>query len=187
MGQLKGIEGKRFVFATKEILKFDENENGALSKYLIESKATMAKRWNRAHTLRKHFRENRGNAGKHSRHYLNQGHWWSEMEVIWPLLWYPKSSIWQLNYAAEKELNPWEVSWVSFLNKRNEVKNTTMQEAVSLVPPPFLDESLDYCVLDMCAASGSKISQLLEIVTDQLNQDATLRGKAFHHFLFSTG
>lgn len=42
-GSVEGDRGEEVRFATKEILKFDENGNGALSKYLIESKATMAK------------------------------------------------------------------------------------------------------------------------------------------------
>lgn len=71
VGQLKEIERKRFVSTTKKSLKLDKSEDGALSKHLTGSKATMEKGWNRVHAQRKHFRENRENAWKHNRHNLN--------------------------------------------------------------------------------------------------------------------
>jgi len=42
------------------------------------------------------------------------------------------------------------------------VGNITRQEAVSMLPPLFLDVEPHHVVLDMCAAPGSKTSQLLE-------------------------
>ena len=41
----------------------------------------------------------------------------------------------------------------------------TRQELVSMLPPLFLDIQPDDLVLDMCAAPGSKTSQLLELMT----------------------
>ncbi|XP_020255770.1 tRNA (cytosine(34)-C(5))-methyltransferase isoform X2 [Asparagus officinalis] len=51
-----------------------------------------------------------------------------------------------------------------FLKQENEVGNITRQEAVSMVPPLFLDVLPHHHVLDMCAAPGSKTFQLLEII-----------------------
>ncbi|RZC12937.1 tRNA (cytosine(34)-C(5))-methyltransferase isoform C [Glycine soja] len=51
-----------------------------------------------------------------------------------------------------------------FLKLENEIGNITRQEAVSMVPPLFLDVHSDHFVLDMCAAPGSKTFQLLEII-----------------------
>jgi len=46
--------------------------------------------------------------------------------------------------------------------------NITRQEAVSMVPPLALDVQPHHFCLDMCAAPGSKTSQLLEIVNRSL-------------------
>ncbi|KAG0476269.1 hypothetical protein HPP92_013110 [Vanilla planifolia] len=51
-----------------------------------------------------------------------------------------------------------------FLKQENEVGTITRQEAVSMVPPLFLDVCPDHYILDMCAAPGSKTFQLLEII-----------------------
>jgi len=47
----------------------------------------------------------------------------------------------------------------------------TRQEAVSMVPPVVLDPKPHHVVLDMCAAPGSKTSQLLEIVNLPSDKD----------------
>ncbi|KAI9072106.1 hypothetical protein K1719_045928, partial [Acacia pycnantha] len=51
-----------------------------------------------------------------------------------------------------------------FLKLENEIGNITRQEAVSMVPPLFLDVHSNHFVLDMCAAPGSKTFQLLDII-----------------------
>ncbi|KAK6258844.1 hypothetical protein SCA6_013318 [Theobroma cacao] len=51
-----------------------------------------------------------------------------------------------------------------FLKLETEIGNISRQEAVSMVPPLFLDVHPDHFVLDMCAAPGSKTFQLLEII-----------------------
>ena len=40
----------------------------------------------------------------------------------------------------------------------------TRQEIVSMIPPILLDVKADHAILDMCAAPGSKTSQLLELI-----------------------
>ena len=44
----------------------------------------------------------------------------------------------------------------------NDAGSISRQEAVSMVPPLFLDVHPHHTVLDMCAAPGSKTQQLLE-------------------------
>lgn len=56
-----------------------------------------------------------------------------------------------------KNLHKWLV-------QHTENGNITRQEAVSMVPPIALDVQPHHKCLDMCAAPGSKTSQLLEVV-----------------------
>lgn len=80
-----------------------------------------------------------------------------------PISWYPKGLAWQLN-VPKKALrkSPEFKRFHSFLVFETEVGNITRQEAVSMLPPLFLDVEPHHLVLDMCAAPGSKTSQLLE-------------------------
>ncbi|KAF0906329.1 hypothetical protein E2562_009691 [Oryza meyeriana var. granulata] len=55
-------------------------------------------------------------------------------------------------------------SFHEFLKHESEVGNITRQEAVSMVPPLFLNIQPDHHILDMCAAPGSKTFQLLEMI-----------------------
>jgi 16S rRNA C967 or C1407 C5-methylase (RsmB/RsmF family) len=56
-----------------------------------------------------------------------------------------------------------------FLILHNHVGNITRQEAVSMIPPLLLDVKPHHVVLDMCAAPGSKTSQLLEALHQGLS------------------
>ncbi|KAH9968217.1 S-adenosyl-L-methionine-dependent methyltransferase [Russula dissimulans] len=80
-----------------------------------------------------------------------------------PLPWYPNGLGWQFN-VPKKALrrSPEFKKFHSFLVFETEVGNITRQEAVSMLPPLFLDVEPHHVVLDMCAAPGSKTSQLLE-------------------------
>jgi 16S rRNA C967 or C1407 C5-methylase (RsmB/RsmF family) len=51
-----------------------------------------------------------------------------------------------------------------FMKRENETGSITRQEAVSMVPPLFMDVEPHHWVLDMCAAPGSKTFQLLEML-----------------------
>ncbi|KAJ4902772.1 S-adenosyl-L-methionine-dependent methyltransferases superfamily protein [Raphanus sativus] len=88
-----------------------------------------------------------------------------ELEAIKPLPWYPKNLAWHSNFSR-KEIRKNKIleRFHEFLKLENEVGNMTRQEAVSMVPPLFLDVHPDHFVLDMCAAPGSKTFQLLEII-----------------------
>lgn len=88
-----------------------------------------------------------------------------EVEAIRPLPWYPENLAWQSNYSRmQLRKNQTLERFHEFLKQENEIGNITRQEAVSMVPPLFLDVSPDHFVLDMCAAPGSKTFQLLEII-----------------------
>ncbi|KAJ2847868.1 tRNA (cytosine-5-)-methyltransferase ncl1 [Coemansia brasiliensis] len=86
-----------------------------------------------------------------------------DIEAPHPLPWYPNNFGWQFSIPRmalrkSKELR----SFHSFLVTETEIGNISRQEAVSMVPPLFLDVRSDHMVLDMCAAPGSKTAQLIE-------------------------
>ncbi|KAI1792405.1 S-adenosyl-L-methionine-dependent methyltransferase [Ganoderma leucocontextum] len=77
--------------------------------------------------------------------------------------WYPDGLAWQFN-VAKKVLrkSPEFKKFHSFLVFETEVGNISRQEAVSMLPPLFLEVEPHHRVMDMCAAPGSKTAQLLE-------------------------
>ncbi|ESQ46399.1 hypothetical protein EUTSA_v100000641mg, partial [Eutrema salsugineum] len=88
-----------------------------------------------------------------------------ELEAIKPLPWYPKNLAWHSNFSRKEiRKNQTLERFHEFLKLETEVGNMTRQEAVSMLPPLFLDVHPDHFVLDMCAAPGSKTFQLLEII-----------------------
>ncbi|KAK4417055.1 RNA cytosine-C(5)-methyltransferase NSUN2 [Sesamum alatum] len=98
----------------------------------------------------------------------------SEVEAIKPLLWYPDNLAWQSNFSRNQlRKNQTLERFHEFLKLENEIGNITRQEAVSMVPPLFLDVCPDHFVLDMCAAPGSKTFQLLEMIY-KLTEPGTL-------------
>ncbi|KAJ7749258.1 cytosine-5--methyltransferase [Mycena maculata] len=84
------------------------------------------------------------------------------------LPWYPDGLAWQFN-VSKKVLrkSPEFKEFHSFLVFETEVGNVSRQEAVSMLPPLFLDVQPHHRVLDMCAAPGSKTAQLLEALHAQ--------------------
>ncbi|XP_068637636.1 uncharacterized protein [Aristolochia californica] len=89
----------------------------------------------------------------------------NEVEAIRPLPWYPDNLAWHLNFSRmQLRKNQTLERFHEFLKQENEIGNITRQEAVSMVPPLFLDVHPNHSVLDMCAAPGSKTFQLLEII-----------------------
>ncbi|GLU13090.1 hypothetical protein SLE2022_297370 [Rubroshorea leprosula] len=88
-----------------------------------------------------------------------------ELVAMKPLPWYPDNLAWHSNFSRMQiRKNQTLERFHEFLKLENEIGNITRQEAVSMVPPLFLDVHPDHFVLDMCAAPGSKTFQLLEII-----------------------
>ncbi|KAK7306103.1 hypothetical protein VNO77_44023 [Canavalia gladiata] len=88
-----------------------------------------------------------------------------DTEAIIPLPWYPENLAWHSNFSRKQlRKNRTLGRFHEFLKLENEIGNITRQEAVSMVPPLFLDVHSNHFVLDMCAAPGSKTFQLLEIL-----------------------
>jgi len=77
--------------------------------------------------------------------------------------WYPDQLAYQLN-VTRKDIRREEIYFKlhNFLIAETESGNTSRQETVSMIPPLVLDVKPHHKVLDMCAAPGSKTSQLIE-------------------------
>ncbi|RDB16064.1 Multisite-specific tRNA:(cytosine-C(5))-methyltransferase trm4b [Hypsizygus marmoreus] len=88
--------------------------------------------------------------------------------------WYPDGLAWQFN-VPKKVLRkvPEFKKFHSFLVFETEVGNVSRQEAVSMLPPLFLEVEPHHKVMDMCAAPGSKTAQLLEALHAQDSITAT--------------
>ncbi|KAI9226767.1 MAG: S-adenosyl-L-methionine-dependent methyltransferase [Piptocephalis tieghemiana] len=80
-----------------------------------------------------------------------------------PISWYPNDLAWTVHSSRTiiKRV-PQFKKLHNFLVAESEVGNMTRQEAVSMIPPLFLDVQPHHWVLDMCAAPGSKTTQLIE-------------------------
>ncbi|KAE8706956.1 peroxidase 17-like [Hibiscus syriacus] len=88
-----------------------------------------------------------------------------DLEPIKPLAWYPDNLAWQSNFSRMQiRKNQTLERFHEFLKLETEIGNISRQEAVSMVPPLFLDVHPDHFILDVCAAPGSKTFQLLEII-----------------------
>ncbi|KAF8508247.1 S-adenosyl-L-methionine-dependent methyltransferase [Hysterangium stoloniferum] len=77
--------------------------------------------------------------------------------------WYPDGLAWHLNVSKSAlRRSPEFKRFHNFLVYETDVGNVSRQEAVSMIPPLFLDVEPHHMVMDMCAAPGSKTAQLLE-------------------------
>ncbi|KAB8349667.1 hypothetical protein FH972_023685 [Carpinus fangiana] len=79
--------------------------------------------------------------------------------------WYPDQLAWFMTTPKNiiRKFAPF-ASFQRFLVSENSVGNITRQEIVSMIPPLFMDIQPGMTVLDMCAAPGSKSSQIIEMV-----------------------
>eukprot|EP00743_Colponemidia_sp_Colp-15_P004109 GILK01004435.1.p1 GENE.GILK01004435.1~~GILK01004435.1.p1 ORF type:complete len:737 (-),score=157.65 GILK01004435.1:66-2276(-) len=85
---------------------------------------------------------------------------WSPPSVI---PWYPDQFGWKLDASRQSLRSIPQLAKVhAFLVRESERGHISRQEAVSMIPPLFLNVQPSHKVLDMCAAPGSKTSQLLE-------------------------
>ena len=85
------------------------------------------------------------------------------------MVWYPHGLGWQCSFpkrnfskgAARQSADLQKFR--EFLIELTDSGAISRQEAVSMIPPLFLDiENSDHIMLDMCAAPGSKTAQMIE-------------------------
>ncbi|KAF3135052.1 hypothetical protein TWF569_010024 [Orbilia oligospora] len=82
-----------------------------------------------------------------------------------PLSWYPDELAWQLTVGKQViRRSPPFKQLQAFLVSETSSGNISRQEAVSMIPPLLMDVEPHHMVLDMCAAPGSKTSQLIEAI-----------------------
>ncbi|KAI6652180.1 tRNA (cytosine(34)-C(5))-methyltransferase [Oopsacas minuta] len=80
-----------------------------------------------------------------------------------PIPWYPSGLAWHVDITRKEIRNdPVLASYHSFLMRETDIGSISRQEAVSMIPPLFLDVQSHHKVLDMCAAPGSKTTQIIE-------------------------
>jgi len=81
------------------------------------------------------------------------------------LPWYPDSLAYQLN-ATRKDIRREEIYFKlhNFLVAETDCGSISRQETVSMIPPLVLGVEPHHKVLDMCAAPGSKTTQLMEAI-----------------------
>lgn len=95
-----------------------------------------------------------------------------EHKPPFPLKWYPGQLAFQIDLPKRViKKDPVYAAVQEFLVAENEVGNISRQEAVSMVPPLFLDVKPEHYVLDMCAAPGSKTAQLIEALHTTENDE----------------
>ncbi|CAI5745058.1 unnamed protein product [Peronospora destructor] len=90
------------------------------------------------------------------------------VEPISLMPWYPdkRGFTWSVERRRVRKL-PILKKFQSWLVELSDSGNITRQEAVSMIPPLVLGVEPHHKVLDMCAAPGSKTSQLLESLHSQ--------------------
>ncbi|PPQ64466.1 hypothetical protein CVT24_008476 [Panaeolus cyanescens] len=88
--------------------------------------------------------------------------------------WYPDGLAWGFN-VPKKVLRrqPEFKKFHSFLVYETEVGNISRQEAVSMIPPLFMEVEPHHRTMDMCAAPGSKTAQILEAIHAQDSSTST--------------
>uniref|UniRef100_A0A0G4HF55 SAM-dependent MTase RsmB/NOP-type domain-containing protein n=1 Tax=Chromera velia CCMP2878 TaxID=1169474 RepID=A0A0G4HF55_9ALVE len=88
--------------------------------------------------------------------------------------WYPGGRAFELTFSrAALRSDESTKNFHTWLVKQSEAGSLFRQEAVSMIPVLFLDVKENNFVLDMCAAPGSKTSQIME----SMHVDAWTKGK----------
>ncbi|XP_004597971.2 RNA cytosine C(5)-methyltransferase NSUN2 [Ochotona princeps] len=92
------------------------------------------------------------------------------VEVPQPLSWYPEELAWHTNLSRKiLRKSPQLERFHQFLVSETESGNISRQEAVSMIPPLLLNVQPHHKILDMCAAPGSKTTQLIEMLHADMN------------------
>jgi len=82
--------------------------------------------------------------------------------------WYPNGLGWQIPTSrTELRKSTETAAFHKFLVSETEIGNICRQEAVSMIPPLLLNVEPHHYVIDMCAAPGSKTSQIIEALHSQ--------------------
>ncbi|XP_062941996.1 RNA cytosine C(5)-methyltransferase NSUN2 isoform X2 [Cynocephalus volans] len=93
-----------------------------------------------------------------------------KVEVPQPLSWYPEELAWHTNLSRKiLRKSPQLEKFHQFLVSETESGNISRQEAVSMIPPLLLNVQPHHKILDMCAAPGSKTTQLIEMLHADMN------------------
>ncbi|XP_037655082.1 RNA cytosine C(5)-methyltransferase NSUN2 isoform X2 [Choloepus didactylus] len=93
-----------------------------------------------------------------------------KVEVPQPLSWYPEELAWHTNLSRKiLRKSPQLEKFHHFLVSETESGNISRQEAVSMIPPLLLSVQPHHKILDMCAAPGSKTTQLIEMLHADMN------------------
>ncbi|SPO05966.1 related to tRNA (cytosine-5-)-methyltransferase [Cephalotrichum gorgonifer] len=104
-----------------------------------------------------------------------------KVELPQPVPWYPDNLAWSMTTPKNvvRKFPPFS-AFQKYLVSETSVGHITRQEVVSMIPPLLLDVRPGMTVLDLCAAPGSKSSQLLEMlhVGEELRVKKALRGHA---------
>lgn len=87
-----------------------------------------------------------------------------------PIPWYPEGLAFHMEIGKRDLKKSAEYSELyRFVVSQNDQGSITRQEAVSMIPPLLLDVQPDSRVLDICAAPGSKTTELLELLHSKDN------------------
>lgn len=80
-----------------------------------------------------------------------------------PIEWYPDGLAWRTNLSrTEVRKFPQLAGFHQWMIAEAEAGHITRQELVSMIPTLLMDVKSHHAVLDMCAAPGSKTSQIIE-------------------------
>ncbi|XP_037385534.1 RNA cytosine C(5)-methyltransferase NSUN2 isoform X1 [Talpa occidentalis] len=93
-----------------------------------------------------------------------------KVDMPQPLSWYPEELAWHTNLSRKiLRKSPQLEKFHQFLVSETESGNISRQEAVSMIPPLLLGARPQHKILDMCAAPGSKTTQLIEMLHADMN------------------
>lgn len=89
-----------------------------------------------------------------------------------PLPWYPNRLAWKTNLSRQELRKfPQLSGFHQWMIAEGESGHVTRQELVSMIPTLLLDIKSHCAVLDMCAAPGSKTSQIIEALHADAEDD----------------
>lgn len=129
--------------------------------------------------LQQNFFDLLGEQKENSEEQANNGHSLDLSKVaIERVDWFPDGLAFVANLSRENmRKHPGLKKLQRFINFATDSGLLTRQELVSMIPPLFLDLQPSDIVLDMCAAPGSKTSQMLESISGGYVGGVKARGK----------